>query len=106
MGQFFRTSFCRSLILVIKYFYQIYFPIMKYLDLIYMLDLLYRYYPRYHSSEILLLAEDILKWINNELPHDSSALIYLQSMYDSPATALKSIWKEIQLLAGPFHYTN
>lgn len=79
---------------------------MKYLDLIFMLDLLYRYYPRYHSSEILLLAEDVLKWINNELPHDSSALIYLQSMYDSPATALKAIWKEIQLLAGPFHSLN
>jgi hypothetical protein len=75
---------------------------MKYLDLIYLLDLLYRYYPRYHSSELLVLAEDILKWINNELPHDSSTLIYLQSMYDSPATALKSIWKEIHLLAGPF----
>jgi hypothetical protein len=53
-----------------------------------------------------VLAEDILKWINNELPHDSSTLIYLQSMYDSPATALKSIWKEIQLLAGPFLYIN
>ena len=77
---------------------------MKYFDLIYLLDLLYRYYPRYHSSEILLLAEDILKWVNNELPHDSSTLIYLQSMYDSPATALKSIWKEIQFLAGPFQY--
>lgn len=79
---------------------------MKYLDLIYMLDLLYRYYPRYHSSELLLLAEDIHKWINNELPHDSSTLIYLQSMYDSPAAALKSIWKEIQLLAGPFYTCN
>jgi hypothetical protein len=79
---------------------------MKYLELIYMLDILYRYYPRYHSSEILLLAEDVLKWINNELPHDSSTTIYLQSMYDSPATALKSIWKEIQLLAGPFHSIN
>ena len=58
---------------------------MKYLDLIYMLDLLSRYYPRYHSSEIFLLADDILKWINNELPHDSSTLHYLQSIYDSPA---------------------
>jgi rhodanese-related sulfurtransferase len=67
-----------------------------------MLDLLARYYPRYHSNEILLLADDIIKWINNELPQDSSTLIYLQSMYDSPAAALKAIWKEIQLLAGPF----
>jgi len=75
---------------------------MKYLDLIYMLDLLARYYPRYHSNEILLLADDIIKWINNELPQDSSTLVYLQSMYDSPTAALKAIWKEIQLLAGPF----
>lgn len=79
---------------------------MKYFDLIYMLDLLSRYYPRYHSSELLVLAEDILKWINNELPHDSSTLIYLQSMYDSPAAALKAIWKEIQLLSAPFLYIN
>lgn len=75
---------------------------MKYLDLLYVLDALSRYYPRYHSSEILLLADDILKWINNDLPQDSSTLIYLQSMYDSPTTAIKAIWKEIQLLAGPF----
>lgn len=75
---------------------------MKYIDLIYMLDLLARCYPRYHSNELLLLADDILKWFNNELPSDSSTLIYLQSMYDSPATALKAIWKEIQLMAGPF----
>lgn len=75
---------------------------MKYLDLIYMLDLLARYYPRYHSNEILLLADDIIKWINNELPQDSSTLVYLQSMYDSPTAALRAIWKEIQLLAGPF----
>jgi len=75
---------------------------MKYIDLIYMLDLLARCYPRYHSNELLLLADDILKWLNNELPSDSSTLVYLQSMYDSPATALKAIWKEIQLMAGPF----
>ncbi len=67
-----------------------------------MLDVLSRYYPRYHSSEIVLLADDILRWLNNELPHDSSTLIYLQSMYDSATTALKVIWKEIQLLAVPF----
>ncbi len=79
---------------------------MKYLDLIYMLDVLSRYYPRYYSTEVFLLADDILKWINNELPQDSSALHYLQSMYGSPAAALKSIWKEIQLLAGPFLSNN
>jgi hypothetical protein len=79
---------------------------MKYIDLIYLLDILSRCYPRYHSNEILLLADDIIKWFNNELPHDSSTLVYLQSMYDSPATALKAIWKEIQMMAGPFLHIN
>jgi hypothetical protein len=75
---------------------------MKYLEFINLLDILSRCYPRYHSNEILLLADDILKWFNNELPKDSSALKYLQSMYDSPTTALRALWKEIQLMAGPF----
>jgi len=79
---------------------------MKYLDLLYQLDFLSRYYPRYYSSEIILLADDILKWINNELPQDSSTLIYLKSIYDSPSSALQSIWKELQLLAGPFLHIN
>ena len=79
---------------------------MRYLEFINILDLLSRYYPKYYSNELLLLAEDILKWMNDELPHDSSTLVYLKSLYDSPATALKTIWNEIQLLAGPFIFKN
>jgi hypothetical protein len=75
---------------------------MKYIDLICTLDLIARSYPRYYSSEVFLLADDILKWINNELPQDSSTLHYLQSIYDSPTIALKSIWNDIQLFAGPY----
>jgi hypothetical protein len=79
---------------------------MRYLDFLWALDLLYRYYPRYHSNEMLMLADDIWKWLHNELPADSSTLIYLQSCFDSPTEALKVIWKEIQLMAGPFTHLN
>ena len=48
------------------------------------------------------MADDIFKWLNNELPKDSSTLIYLESCFQSPAEALKAIWKEIQLMAGPW----
>ena len=75
---------------------------MKYLDLLMALDLLSRYYPRYHSNELVLLAEDIWKWINNELPEDSSALIYLKSIYNSPTEALTAVWKESLLITGSF----
>ncbi|HYG20134.1 MAG TPA: hypothetical protein VD816_14450 [Ohtaekwangia sp.] len=78
---------------------------MKYFDLIWALDMLYRYYPKYHSNDILLLADDILKWINNELPEDSSALIYLKSCFGSPREAVQAVWKEIILLAGSFSPT-
>lgn len=79
---------------------------MKYLDFLWALDLLSRYYPRYHSNDILLLADDIFKWINNELPEDSSALIYLKSCFDSPADAVRAIWKELQLIVGPYWHIN
>jgi len=49
-----------------------------------------------------LLADDIWKWINNELPEDSSALMYLRYYFDSPAEAFGALWREIQLRAGPF----
>ena len=75
---------------------------MKYLDLLLALDVLSRYYPKYYSSEFLQLAEDVFKWLNNELPEDSSKLIYLKSCFDNPTDALKIIWKEVQLMAGPF----
>jgi hypothetical protein len=78
----------------------------KYLDFIFALDFLYRYYPKYHTNELLLLADDVLKWINNELPEDSSKLVYLKSLFNSPYEALNAIWKEISLLAGPFMRIN
>jgi hypothetical protein len=79
---------------------------MKYLELLWTLDLLAKYYPRYYSTDLLLLAEDVFKWLNDELPDDSSTLIYLQSCFDSPTDALKTVWKEIQLLAGPYENLN
>jgi hypothetical protein len=75
---------------------------MRYMDFLWALDLLARYYPRYHSHDLLILADDIWKWFNNELPEDSSKLIYLKSCFSSPTEAFKAVWKEIQLLAGPF----
>ena len=78
----------------------------KYLDFIFALDILYRYYPKYHSNEILLLADDILKWMQNELPDDSSALVYLKASFKTPAEALHALWKEISLLAGPLSRLN
>lgn len=75
---------------------------MKYLDLLLALDVLSRYYPRYYSHELVQLAEDVFGWLNNELPEDSSRLIYLKSCFNSPTEAVKFIWKEVQLLAGPF----
>jgi hypothetical protein len=79
---------------------------MKYLDFLWALDLLSRYYPKYHSNELLLLADDIWKWINNELPEDSSSLVYLKSCFESPYEAFTAVWKEILLLAGPFARNN
>lgn len=75
---------------------------MKYIELLFALDLLSKYYPRYYSHELFSLAEDVFKWINNELPEDSSTLVYLKNCFGSPAEALKSVWKEIQLVAGPY----
>jgi hypothetical protein len=79
---------------------------MKYLDFLWGLDMLSRYYPKFHSNELLVMADDILKWINNELPEDSSKLIYLKSCFGSPTEALRIVWKEIQLIAGPFIHLN
>lgn len=79
---------------------------MKYLECLWALDVLYRYYPKYHTNEILLLADDILKWFNNELPEDSSKLVYLKSCFSSPTDALRAVWKEVQLLAGPYLFIN
>jgi hypothetical protein len=75
---------------------------MRYLDFMLALNALYKYYPRFHSNELLIMADDIWKWMNNELPEDSSTLVYLKSCFDSPYDALKALWKEVNLLAGPY----
>jgi hypothetical protein len=72
---------------------------MKYLDFLWALDLLHRYCPKYHSNEIFILADDILQWINNELPEDSSKVVYLKSCFNSPREAMLILWKEIMLFA-------
>jgi hypothetical protein len=74
---------------------------MRYIELLLALDLLSRCCPKYQSQEFLLLADDIFKWLNNELPEDSSAVQYLKDSFGSPAEALRAIWKEIQLLSSP-----
>jgi hypothetical protein len=74
----------------------------KYVEFLLALDLLAKYYPKYHSHELLVLADDILKWINNELPEDSSSLAYLKKYFGSPSEAIKALWREIQLRAGPY----
>ncbi len=79
---------------------------MKHLDFISALDLVCRFYPRHHSHELINLANDVLKWVNHELPEDSSTIIYLKTYFKSPSEALRAIWKEIQLLAGPFMNLN
>jgi hypothetical protein len=78
----------------------------KYLDFIWALDTLCRYYPRHHTHELINLANDVLKWVNNELPEDSSTIIYLKNYFKSPTEAMRIVWKEIQLLAGPFMHLN
>jgi len=79
---------------------------MKYLDLLWALDVLSRYYPRYYGHEMIQLAEDVFKWLNNELPKDSSTIVYLESCFSSPGEAVKAVWKEIQLIAGPYLNSN
>lgn len=75
---------------------------MKYLDFMWVLDMLYKYYPKYHSNDLLLLADDVWKWMNNELPEDSSTFVYLKNCFGSPSEAIRIIFKELQLLVGPY----
>ena len=75
--------------------------VMKYLDFLWALDMLYRCYPRYHSHDLIILADDIWKWMNNELPENSSTLIYLKSCFNSPTDAFNAVWDEIRLLSDP-----
>ena len=79
---------------------------MKYIEFLLALDCLSRHYPKYHSHELLILADDIWKWINNELPEDSSAIVYLKECFTSPADAFRALWRKIQLMAGPYLHLN
>jgi len=79
---------------------------MKYFEFLWALDMLAKYYPKYHSNEVLVLADDIWKWFNNELPEGSSTIVYLNSIFDSPSEAFRAVWKEIQLMSGPFTFLN
>jgi len=75
---------------------------MKYLDILWASEWLRRYYPHYYANELMILLDDILKWIEDELPQDSSTLAYLKSLYNTPPDALRAVWKEIQVLMGPY----
>jgi hypothetical protein len=79
---------------------------MKYIEFLWALDVLSKYYPKFQSHEMCILANDIWKWCNNELPENSSTLVYLKSVFSSPNEALNAIWKEIQLMAGPYLNSN
>jgi hypothetical protein len=79
---------------------------MKYLDLLWALDIISKQYPKYYSNELYLLADDVFRWFNNELPEDSSSLAYLKSLFGSPTEASRALWKEIQLIAGPLMGVN
>ena len=79
---------------------------MKYVEFLLALDMLAKYYPKYHSHELLVLADDIWKWINNELPEDSSTLVYLKKYFGSPSEALRALWREVQLRSEPFMHSN
>jgi len=73
---------------------------MKYIEFLWATDWLSRYHPKFYASELMLLADDILKWFDEELPEDSATLVYLKSLYQSPDEAMEDIGEEIQLLTG------
>jgi hypothetical protein len=74
----------------------------RYIEYLWLLDILYRYYPKYHTSDLIVLAEDVWKWINHELPEDSSTIVYLKHYFGTPNKAMHTLWKELMLIAGPY----
>jgi len=76
--------------------------LMKYLELLWAADWLSRFHPKYYTSELMVLVEDILKWFDEELPEDSSAMVYLKSLYATPEAAMQDIGDEIALLTGGY----
>jgi hypothetical protein len=79
---------------------------MKYQELFIGLDVLSKYYPGYHGNHLLILCDDIVKWFNNDLPEDSSALIYLRGIFASPIDAIAALLEDVQLLSQPFRSLN
>ena len=79
---------------------------MKYQELIWALDLLSKYYPGYHGNQLLVLCDDAIRWFNNELPDDSSAVMYLKQLFASPVDALSALWQDVQMLSMPFKNIN
>lgn len=75
---------------------------MKTLDFLWMLDVLMRYYPKYHSNDLLVLAEDVWKWVNGDLPDDSSTVAYLRTIFQNPTDAMQLLRDELQALAYPW----
>ena len=76
---------------------------MNYFELLQMLDVLARNYSRYHSSEMILLAEDVWRWLNSELPADSSTVVFLSKYFSSPQEAAKEMSEQLRLLMA--HYS-
>jgi len=74
-----------------------------YYELLQLLDILARNYSRYHSSEMILLAEDVWRWLNQELPADSSTVKFLCKYYHSPQQAAKEMSEQLRLLIA--HYS-
>jgi hypothetical protein len=79
---------------------------MKYQDLFIALEVLSKYYPGYQSNHLLVLCDDIIRWFNNDLPEDSSAIVYLKGIFASPMHAINALWDDVQLLSQPFRNSN
>lgn len=75
-----------------------------YQELVQLLDILGRNYSRYHSNEMILLAEDVWRWLNSDLPADSSAAVFLSKYFNSPQEAAKEMSNQLRLLIA--HYVN
>ena len=70
------------------------------------LDELLRYYPNYYKSELILLAEDIIRWAEGELNEGNSILAYLTDVFPSPEKAMEYVSKRLLSLSRPFRDLN
>ncbi len=74
-----------------------------YFELVQLLDVLARNYSKYHSSEMIMLAEDVWRWLNQDLPDDSSAAVFLSKYFSSPQEAAREMSEQLRLLIA--HYS-